>query len=88
MLKVTPFSINVEKLAQTARLDWACMLAGLEGEEERPALRDKEAEQAAVYDGMEGLDTKAAKLRFGQDLRLLEVQIVTSLMGSLLFLFH
>jgi len=29
-----------------------------------------------VYDGMEGLNTKAAKLRFGQDLRLLEVTLL------------
>ncbi len=49
-------------------------LSGLGGEEERQAERGKESEQAAVYDGMEGLNTKAAKLRFGRDLRLLEVQ--------------
>ena len=47
--------------------------AGLGGEEEQQTQRGKEAEQSAVYDGMEGLNTKAAKLRFGQDLRLLEV---------------
>ena len=47
--------------------------AGLGGEEEQQTQRGKEAEQTAVYDGMEGLSTKTAKLRFGKDLRLLEV---------------
>ena len=44
-------------------------------EEDRQAGRGKEAEQAAVYDGMEILSTPAAKLRFGKDLRLLEVRV-------------
>ena len=48
--------------------------AGLGGEEEQQTQRGKEAEQTTVYDGMEGLSTKAAKLRFGKDLRLLEVK--------------
>ena len=52
-------------------------MLGLGAEEERQVRRGKEAEQAAVYDGMEILSTKAAKLRFGQDLRLLEVSFAT-----------
>ena len=47
--------------------------AGLGGEEEGRGVRGKESDAAAVYDGMEGLSSKAAKLRFGRDLRLLEV---------------
>ena len=48
-------------------------VTGLGGEEEQQGDKSKEGEQAAVYDGMEGLDSKAARLRFGKDLRLLEV---------------
>ena len=44
-------------------------------EEDRQAGRGKEAEQAAMYDGMEILTTPPAKLRFGRDLRLLEVRV-------------
>ncbi|KAL0039031.1 hypothetical protein WJX77_005730 [Trebouxia sp. C0004] len=51
---------------------------GLGGEEEQQTQQGKEAEQTAVYDGMEGLNTKAAKLRFGRDLRLLEVRRLLS----------
>ena len=51
------------------------MTSGLGVEEERAAGRGKETEQAASYDGMEGLNSKAARLRFGQDLRLLEVKL-------------
>ena len=50
-----------------------CYVSGLEAEEDRQAGRGKEAEQAAMYDGMEILSTPPAKLRFGRDLRLLEV---------------
>lgn len=46
--------------------------AGL-GEEERQSGDKRDSDTAAVHDGMEGLDTKAARLRFGKDLRLLEV---------------
>ena len=83
VIKLPPSDLHVQKHCNTQR-EGQCILSGLEGEEERPALRDKEAEQAAVYDGMEGLGTKAAKLRFGQDLRLLEVQTANHLIGSLL----
>ena len=47
--------------------------AGLGADEEQQGDKSKEGEQAAVYDGMEGLDSKSARLRFGKDLRLLEV---------------
>lgn len=42
--------------------------------------RGKEGEQAAVYDGMEALATEATRLRFGQDLRLLEVRALPPLL--------
>ena len=48
-------------------------LTGLE-EEERQSGDKRESDAAGVHDGMEGLDTKAARLRFGKDLRLLEVK--------------
>lgn len=51
-----------------------CHVQGLEAEEDRQAGRGKEAEQSAMYDGMEILSTPPAKLRFGRDLRLLEVR--------------
>ena len=46
--------------------------AGLE-EDEQQSGDKRDSDAAAVHDGMEGLDTKAARLRFGKDLRLLEV---------------
>ncbi|KAL3147502.1 hypothetical protein ABBQ38_014558 [Trebouxia sp. C0009 RCD-2024] len=52
--------------------------AGLGGGDGRPVGRGKEGEQAAVYDGMEALATEATRLRFGQDLRLLEVRKLLS----------
>lgn len=53
----------------------SCLIMGAAGleEEDRYTGAGREAEPAAVHDGMEGLDTQAARLRFGKDLRLLEV---------------
>lgn len=55
-------------------------------EEDRQTGRGKEAEQAAVYDGMEILGTPPTKLRFGKDLRLLEVRVAATPTCALYFI--
>ena len=76
LLATAPARVAVAclRLHKALRYGSCVCVRGLGEEEDRQAGRGKEAEQASVYDGMEILGTAPARLRFGKDLRLLEVR--------------